>query len=197
MRLQCIASDLCQKELQMFQRKCAETRQLKQNKLCLKSRKCPNKWEMHQFLLELFQCHYHLCLFFIYLFILLYSMVQQLVLPHEEVCSKAEVLKDFLEFLNFLTSGYFRQVYLTGRCMSGYLTGRCMSFSLWDKKKKKWGFVLCTLPDKLWDKHLTQAPSIATGVCKSAPTATKWAPALFWVTCLFSVCNGLNLERNF
>lgn len=157
MRLQCIASDLCQKELQMFQRKCAETRQLKQNKLCLKSRKCPNKWEMHQFLLELFQCHYHLCLFFIYLFILLYSMVQQLVLPHEEVCSKAEVLKDFLEFLNFLTSGYFRQVYLTGRCMSGYLTGRCMSFSLWDKKKKS--EALCCVPSltncgtNIWPRH--------------------------------------------
>lgn len=54
MRLHCIASDLCQKELQMFQRKCAETMWLKQNKLCLKSRKCPNKWEMHQFLWEHF-----------------------------------------------------------------------------------------------------------------------------------------------
>lgn len=35
---------------------------------------------------------------------------------------------------------------------------------------------MCILPDKLRDKHLTQAPSIATGVCKSAPTAKKMSP---------------------
>lgn len=70
---------------------------------------------MHQFLLELFHCHYHLCLLFIHLFILLYSMVQQLVLPHEEICSKAKALKDFLEILNFLTLGCFIK---TCRCMS-------------------------------------------------------------------------------
>lgn len=74
MRLHCIASDLYQKELQMFQRKCAETVQLKQNKLCLKSRKCPNKWEMHQFLLELFSLLLPPVFIFYFLF-LFYFMV--------------------------------------------------------------------------------------------------------------------------
>lgn len=92
MRLHYIASDICQKELQMFQRKCAETMWLKQNKLCLKSRKCPNKWEMHQFLWELFSLPLPPVFFFVFL---LYCVVQQMVLSHETVCSKAQVGEDF------------------------------------------------------------------------------------------------------
>lgn len=92
MRLGCVASDLCQIELQMFQRKRAETMGVKQNKLCLKSKKCPNKWEMHQFLWELFSLPLPPVFIFVFL---LYYVVQQLVLPHEKVCSKAKVLKDF------------------------------------------------------------------------------------------------------
>lgn len=102
MRLHCIASDLCQKELQMFQRKCAETMQLKQNKLCLKWRKCPNKWEMHRFLWEFFPYIYHLCLFlwfFVFFFSLLCGTADSSFTWKS--LQKGQGWRGFLEFLKF------------------------------------------------------------------------------------------------